>query len=180
MHTIGTRCILVDVENLLGCSPELASDAAWDLACEGLVEALRYRPETDRLTVASAPSWAFEARARFPRARLVVRRGSSGADRALCEEVDDAEWIASRFAEVIIASGDHEFIDSVVGLRAAGVRTTVAALPASASAELTARADDVVWLERPAVRLGESAYIRVSGGMRRGTPAARAAHALAA
>ncbi|WP_084127296.1 NYN domain-containing protein [Demequina sp. NBRC 110054] len=180
MHTIDTRYILVDIENLLGCSPELASDAAWDAACEGLVEALGYRPETDRLTVASAPAWAFEASARFPHARLVVREGASGADRALCDEVEDAEWVASRFAEVVIASGDHELVASVAGLRAAGVRTTVAAMPITASAELTAGADDVVWLERPANRLGEGAYVRVADGMGRGRCATRAGHALAA
>lgn len=160
-----TRCILVDAENLLGCPPELASDASWDRACAALLESVDYREESDRLVVGVGPDWVFEASARFPAARLVVRSGPSGADLALCEELADAAWIASHFSEVIVASGDHEFVASVWALRDHRVRVTVATLPLSAAPELTAAADQVLWLERPIHTLGESAFVAVADGM---------------
>ena len=150
MTTTTRRLIAADIENLLGTNPPLATAECWDAAFESLTAALGYDPTGDHLVVAVDPSWAFEVHARAPQARLLVRAGASGADRALCDELADVSFIARRYDRVVVASGDHEFVSPVAALGLAGVPVTVAALAVQCSPVLAAVADDVVWLTRPA------------------------------
>ena len=120
----------------------------------------------------SRPTGRSPSRRSRPHARLMVRGGRHGADLALCNALEDARFIASRYSEVVIASGSHLLRRSVRALADAGVPTTVACLPHQTSSELTATAAHVTWLERPRKVLGDAAHGRGSvghaGGVRAG------------
>ncbi|WP_062310113.1 NYN domain-containing protein [Demequina rhizosphaerae] len=163
----GRRLVVVDLENLLGCAPELASDACWALALSSALDAVGYAAGRDQLVVGVGPDWVFTAADLAPGARVVTRAGESGADLALCACLEDVDLVAARFDSVVIASGDHEFVRPVLRLLGAGVPAVVAALPLSASTELTYYASDTVWLERPARTLGEAAHVASAAGMGR-------------
>ena len=162
MSPASRRLIAVDSQNLLGCDPRIASTACWEFAVAGLLRAVGFRKDVDHLVIAVAPDWAFTVKALAPCARLVVRKGPHGADLALCDALADTAFIASRYSEVVIASGDHIFCASVRALADAGVPTTVAGLPHQTSRELTAAATRVTWLDRPARFLGEAATVAVA------------------
>lgn len=163
----GRRLVVVDLENLLGCAPHVASDAGWALALSRALAAVGFVRGVDQLVIGVGPDWVFTARELAPWARVLHGCGPSGADRALCAELADVDLIADRYAGVVVASGDHEFVRPTLRLLGAGVSVTVAAVMLSASAELTHHASDTVWLERPALTLGEAAYVGVADGMRR-------------
>ncbi|NTV39259.1 MAG: NYN domain-containing protein, partial [Demequinaceae bacterium] len=118
------------------------------------------------LVIAVAPEWAFTVKALAPFARLMVREGRHGADLELCNALEDTDFIASRYSEVVIASGDHIFCASVRALADAGVPTTVACLPQQTSSELTATADHVTWLDRPRKVLGDAAMVTAASAAR--------------
>lgn len=165
MSPTSRRLIAVDAENLLGCAPGIASAACWEFAIAGLLKAVGFRTGTDHLVVAVAPEWAFTVNALVPSARLVVRKGPNGADLALCDALADTAFIASRYNEVVLASGDHIFCPSVRALADAGIPTTVAGLPTQTSSELTAFATTVTWLNRPARFLGAAATVAVASAV---------------
>lgn len=162
MAAAARRLIAVDAENLLGCDPRVASAMCWEFAIGGLLHAVRFQEVTDHLVIAVAPNWAFVVMGLAPSARLVVREGHDGADLALCDALEDAAFIAARYNEVVLASGDHIFCGSVRSLAGAGVHTTVAGLPTQTSSELTASASSVMWLDRPERFLGEAATVTTS------------------
>jgi hypothetical protein len=139
----------VDAQNLLGCHPGTASEASWEFAIAGSLNAVGFRNDTDHLVIAVAPDWAFTVKALAPLARLVVPTGRRGPDLALCHALEDANFIASRYSEVVIASGAQIFRRSVHALADAGVPTTVACLPHQTSSALTAAAAHVTWLDSP-------------------------------
>ena len=56
----------------------------------------------------------------------------------------DADFVAARYSEVVVASGDHEFVETLVQLNARGVRTAVASRDEALSATLAIVADRVV------------------------------------
>ena len=172
MSSTSRRLIAVDSQNLLGCDPRIASAACWEFAVAGLLRAVGFRKDVDHLVIAVAPDWAFTVKTLAPCARLVVRKGPHGADLALCDALADTAFIASRYSEVVIASGDHIFCASVRALADAGVPTIVAGLPHQTSSELTTTATRVTWLDRPARFLGEAATVAVA-------PAQRKTYALA-
>lgn len=149
MSPIRRRLIAVDAQNLLGCHPADASAACWEFAITESLNAVGFREDTDHLVIAVAPDWAFTVKALAPFARLIVRGGRHGADLALCTALEDTNFIASRYSEVVIASGSHIFRRSVRALADAGVPTTVACLPHQTSSALTATAAHVTWLDRP-------------------------------
>ncbi|WP_062465658.1 NYN domain-containing protein [Demequina maris] len=161
----GRRLVVVDLENLLGCAPELASDACWALALTRALEAVGFVAGRDQLVVGVGPAWVFTAAVLAPGARVVTRPGQSGADLALCACLEDVDLVAARYSGVVIASGDHEFVRPMLRLLGAGVPAVVAALPLSASTELTYYASDTVWLERPAHTLGAAAQVGTAAGM---------------
>ncbi len=164
MSATSRRLIAVDVENLLGCDPAIASAVCWEFAVAGLLHAVTFRKDMDHLVIAVAPDWAFVVMELAPSARLVVRQGANGADLALCDALEDTAFIAGRYSKVVLASGDHIFSGSVRSLADAGVHTTVAGLPTQTSSELTAFASSVMWLDRPAKFLGEAATVRATRG----------------
>ena len=136
------RLIAVDLENLLGVQPSLASQSCWEAALEGLLEAVEYREGGDQLVVGVGHDWVFTVADLAPAsARIVTRSVISGADFALCDELADTGFIARRCDHVIVASGDHEFIGSVRALCECGVEVTVATVPLQASGELAFVAD---------------------------------------
>jgi len=153
------RLIAVDAQNLLGCHPADASAACWEFAIVESLRALGFHEDADHVVIAVAPDWAFTVKALAPFARLVVRGGRHGADLALCNALEDANFIASRYSEVVLASGSHILRRSVRALADAGVPTTVACLPHHASSALTANAAHVTWLEGPRKVLGDAALV---------------------
>jgi len=159
MSSISRRLIAIDAQNLLGCSPSTASPACWQFAIDKALDAVGFREDVDHVVIAVAPRWAFAVQDLAPGARLVVREGRHGADRALCDALHDTAFIASRYSEVVIASGDHVFCASVRALAEAGVPTTIACLPRQTSRELLAAAAHVMWLDRPKAVLGDAATV---------------------
>lgn len=159
MSPVRRRLIAMDAQNLLGCHPATASAACWEFAIAKSLHAVGFRNDTDHLVIAVAPEWAFTVKALAPFARLMVRGGRHGADLALCNALEDTNFIASRYSEVVVASGDHIFCASVRALADAGVPTTVACLPHQTSSELTATAAHVTWLDRPREVLGDAATV---------------------
>jgi len=166
MSPIRRRLIAVDAQNLLGCHPANASAACWEFAIAESLSAVGFREDTDHLVIAVAPDWAFTVKALAPFARLMVRGGRHGADLALCNALEDTSFIASRYSEVVIASGSHLFRRSVRALADAGVPTTVACLPHQTSSELTAAAAHVTWLDRPRKVLDDVAMVAVASATR--------------
>ncbi|WP_062377081.1 hypothetical protein [Demequina pelophila] len=180
MNRIARRLIVVDLENLLGCSPEVASDSCWERALAGALEAVEYRAESDHLVIGVGPDWVFTAAALAPQARLVTRAGRDGADDVLCEWLEDVDDVVARYRDVVIASGDHAFIRPMRRLAAVGRPAILAALPSQAAMGIDYFADQVLWLERPANVLGDAAYVSIADGMRRvATARHRGADALA-
>ncbi|WP_062208275.1 NYN domain-containing protein [Demequina oxidasica] len=145
----GRRLIVADLENLLGCKPADAEPSLWDEAFEGLVDSIAFDAEVDQLVIGVDPQWAFTVFELAPAARLVTRSGESGADIALCEVLSDYDFIARRFTEVVIASGDHEFVRSVGQLRHRNVLTTIASRGAGLNCTLAVIADRVINLATP-------------------------------
>ena len=166
MSPIGRRLIAVDAQNLLGCHPATASAACWEFAIAESLHAVGFREDADHLVIAVAPDWAFTVKALAPFARLMVQGGRHGADLALCNALEDTNFIASRYSEVVIASGDHIFCASVRALADAGVPTTVACLPHQTSSELTATAAHVTWLDRPRRVLADAAIVASASATR--------------
>ncbi len=156
--TIARRLVVADVENLLGRAPAEASALEWALAVGHLLDAIGFRRGSDMVVIAVNPVYAIHV-AEFARhGRLCVRSGPDGADLALCDELADVDFIARRYDEVTVGSGDHEFLPSVVRLNASGVRTTVAALYGSMSLGLRVAAHRTVWVPRTSrVELGLAA-----------------------
>ncbi|NYI42635.1 hypothetical protein [Demequina lutea] len=166
MYSTRRHLIAVDAQNLLGCHPANASAACWEFAIVESLRAVGFREDTDHLVIAVAPDWAFTVKALAPSARLMVRGGRHGADLALCSALEDASFIASRYSEVVIASGSHILRSSVRALADAGVSTTVACLPLQTSSELTAAAAHVTWLDRPRRVLGAAAIVAAASATR--------------
>lgn len=127
----GRALHLVDIENLVGSPrPHRAEVAEVHYAYTR-----RFVRPGDLLTVAcnhgAAPLVAWE----WPGARLLLRSGADGADRALLEVIQH-EAVHARFASVHIASGDGIFTDAAARLGAYGVVVTVVARPGSLSRTL--------------------------------------------
>lgn len=180
MSSTRRRLIAVDAQSLLGCHPADASAACWAFAIAESLGAVGFHEDTDHLVIAVAPDWAFTVKALAPSARLMVRAGRHGADLALCTALEDAGFIASRYSEVVIASGSQIFREPIRTLADAGVPTTVACLPHQTSSALTAAAARVMWLDRPRAVLGDAAIAAAASATRENeasAPASKAADA---
>ncbi len=153
----GRRLVAVDVENLLGCAPHLASAAVYSVAIGQLADRIGFDDGRDQMIVAANPLAAFKAHGAAPHARLLVREGVSGADRALCDELEQIAHLSERYDEIVIASGDHEFVPVAARLRGARLRVTVAARLDSLNGSLRRMADAVVALPSPAATLSLAA-----------------------
>jgi hypothetical protein len=117
----GRRLYLIDAENLEGTG--MMTSAGAQRARRALVDAIPPR-DCDLVVVGTShPNNLWVAADTWGAARQVWRHGHDGADLALLDVLD--ENIAERFAEVVLASGDGIFLDSVVALTHRGVRVTV-------------------------------------------------------
>jgi hypothetical protein len=139
----GRTLHLVDVENLLG-NP-YSSEAA-------VAEVLaRYRRchlrDGDHVIIAANPHLGFKAKMAWPEALVRWGRGSDGADKALLAEANPTD-IARRFDRLVVASGDHIFVELVKQVRARGVAVIVVYRPGSLSKRLR-RSTITVALESP-------------------------------
>lgn len=116
---------LVDVENLMG-GPELGGAA--------LREALAgYRTSApvsdgDHVIIGANPQLGLSAKTAWPGARLVVRGGPDGADIALLEAVREVEFIAARYDQIVVGSGDGVFEVVVREFRSRGLAVGVVSL----------------------------------------------------
>lgn len=139
------RLVLVDLENLTGCSPREATSHMYTAAVADLA-ALLALDSDDLVVIGVNPGLAFAAAEAAPGARLVTRSGCHGAETRLIAVLEDLDLIARRFDEVVIASGDGAFYDSVVALNHAGVTTTVVSLPRQLATTVRMAAQHVHWL----------------------------------
>ena len=112
---------LVDIENVCGTARpeildvEMARELYQNLVCLG---------PYDHVVLACNHGAALKVGLGWPGARLMVRSGVNGADRALLSVVDDEE-IGVRFDAVVIASGDGIFAESAACLAGSGLSVTV-------------------------------------------------------
>lgn len=143
------KLVLVDLDNLLGCDPRRAGASSYRQAYADLVERVGIEA-TDLVVIGVPPHAAWEARAVAPAARIVTRSGPDGAEIRLLHELADADFVERRFTEVVVASGDHRFVDAIAILNHRDVITTVAAIPTQLSTRLRLVAQHLVWLTRPA------------------------------
>jgi hypothetical protein len=60
-------------------------------------------------------------------------------------------FVQRRFGEVVVASGDHHFLEALIALNHHNVITTVASLPRQLAAATRLAAQHVVWLHLPCV-----------------------------
>ncbi|WP_353709414.1 hypothetical protein ABRQ22_10060 [Cellulosimicrobium sp. ES-005] len=58
-------------------------------------------------------------------AQFLLRPGHDGADLALLAELENVEFLATRYNRVVIASGDHAFAPTITALKAAGIDVLV-------------------------------------------------------
>ncbi|WP_062073638.1 NYN domain-containing protein [Demequina sediminicola] len=148
------RLFLVDVENLLGCEPAEANAALFAIAVESFLERMHFAPQRDLVIVGVGDKAVGNVFGLAVPHRLVVKAGESGADRALVEATADADFIAARFDEIVVGSGDHEFVRTVINMKARGVHTTVASRDEGLNCTLRTIADDVVYLASAKELLG--------------------------
>ena len=136
--------VLCDVDNLLPCEPKLAVEADYEHTVTRFVAEVDLR-QTDQVVVgvSSRPTAAFGVRRAWPCSVLRVRRGLDGADQALTDEVIDLRDVARRHDTVVIGSGDHYFVPTVVALNEVGIRTVVVSRPECLSRELASVAQEV-------------------------------------
>ncbi|WP_061960518.1 NYN domain-containing protein [Demequina flava] len=148
------RLILIDVENLLGCEPAAAEPGLFAIAVESLLESLHYDLRRDLIVVGVGVDAVHRVFGLAVPHRLVMKAGRDGADRALVEVAADHDFIARRFNEVVVASGDHEFIETVVQMKARHVRVTVASRDEGLNCTLAHIADDITYVASARDQLG--------------------------
>jgi hypothetical protein len=141
---------VVDIENL-GCWSHLTYDqVAW---CHGRVFTLVPATLGDQ-TVIAASGHNAEAMS-FGWSTSAVRRirsGVDGADHELLDALSDVRWVASRFEQVIVCSGDYIFAAAVAALKAAGLQVIVVSPSTSISLRMRlAAGPDLIYLDLPSV-----------------------------
>ncbi len=117
----GRRVVLVDIENIVGGSDCPIEDvrAAFD-QLDLVVET----EDTDLVFVAAAPRLAMSCGFVRPQAKVWCAHGTDGAELRLMNEVSVA-FVADRADVLVIASGDHRFVDYAAAAREAGVSVRV-------------------------------------------------------
>ena len=140
----GRKLALCDAENLCLVAPDRASATQLESGLLTFAEHSGLDP-ADHVVIASHPNGraVFAARSIFPGGLLRVRHGADGADTALRDEISDIRFIASRFDQVMIASGDGIFTEPVVALNEAGVHTVVISWSHKLSRRLRLAASEV-------------------------------------
>lgn len=129
----GRALHLIDIENLMG--GPLNGIPALERAISDYMQATLVGA-MDQFVVACNPGLAFLAGRGLPKAQLLMRAGSDGADLALIEWASDVIWIAGRFDRLIIGSGDGIFETVAYAYRALGIEVGVVARQGSISDRL--------------------------------------------
>lgn len=148
-RTPNRKLVVVDLENVLFGVHEQLIGADLREQTAQILDLAQARRADDQLIVGCNPHLAFAARAAFPRAQLLTRKGADGADQALIDHLDVAH-IAARYNELCIVSGDHAFADLAHEARWNGLTTRVVAPHLGLSAALRLQADVAVRLPKPA------------------------------
>lgn len=136
------RLVLIDIENVVGglvCDEKCAACARLTIRC-----AVGTHP-MDQVVVATCHKGYQHVAWSWPKARRLVRSGQDGADLALLDVL--REDVASRFAHVVLVSGDGIFADAVTDLGHRGTHVTVASRRSHLSNRLRLAAARVVLLD---------------------------------
>ncbi len=83
--------------------------------------------DTDQYFIATGPGTAAALCFGWPIAQKQIRAGQDGADYAIIEQLQDIDFIASRFDHVYLGTGDHIICEAAKKLVEAGVRVTIVA-----------------------------------------------------
>ena len=142
------KLVVVDLENVLFGRHDGLSQTFIDETRAKILSLSEARRPVDQFLVGCNPQLAFAARDAFPKAQLITRTGTNGADRALVEHLD-AIHAAARFTELCIVSGDHEFAELARDARLAGLVVRVVAPSHGLSTELRLQATAAVLLPPP-------------------------------
>jgi hypothetical protein len=137
------RLHLVDIENLMGCARMTESQAV--SCCHKYMRQAGVRRD-DLVVIACNHGAALAVGFGWRDARLLLRSGQHGADRALLDVIAN-ENIDHRFRSVVIASGDGCFADSAASLAQAGVDVTVVSNARALSRRLKLAAKRVVFFD---------------------------------
>ncbi len=140
------RIHVIDIENLLGLQPRVASRFHYLLVAKGYRALVRPK-QGEHIYVGCNHANAFLARDAFPKASLRLGHGPDGGERGLLELLSDVDFIGSRYAEVVIASGDHAFAPLAERLVEAGIPVTVVSRRNALSADLRRVASSVIAVE---------------------------------
>lgn len=146
------RIIVIDIENLIGGAVLDTTDVHWAKEC--LREVIDIE-SGDQIVIGTSHIGLLATGVAWPNQRYVIGSGPDGADLALLEVLE--EGIASRFAEVVLVSGDGIFTETTARLTAAGVDVHVIAHCDGLSRRLRMAASNVTELHtryNPAARLG--------------------------
>jgi len=120
------RLHLVDIENLIGNPHPSTSHIR---KCQTRYLDIAHPGEFDLVVVGCSHWYAKLVMFDWRGPRFVVRSGPDGADMALIEAWSDLAASTERFAEVLIASGDHIFTDLSSRIAAEGIPVTVISRP---------------------------------------------------
>jgi hypothetical protein len=134
---------LVDIENLAACSAPSQGQVCTVHHCYTERMALG---AFDQVVVASSHLTLLNAALGWPHARYRVRSGHDGADLELIDVLMH-ESVITRFARIVIASGDGIFTPAAARLASAGVWVTVVSRRSSLSAQLALAARQVIYLD---------------------------------
>jgi len=146
MPPLRTKRIYVDVENDFGTS-NLATLERDELYAGGreLLEDAGFS-YGDQVHVAASHYNVVAAHQAFPHARVHMRSGVDGADRALVDAAELDLAHLERISEVVIASGDNYFVDTVRKFTDHHIPVTVIAHARGLSSELRHVAPTLVLL----------------------------------
>jgi hypothetical protein len=129
------RLLLIDVENLIGADHHGAGPDVIRPVLSGWLRRVGWQPG-ELLVIACNPALGLAVRSCLPAGQLLVRHGKNGADGALLDWASP-EFIAGRFDQVVIGSGDQAFAPLVKVLTHLGVRVRVICRRGSAARALT-------------------------------------------
>ena len=150
MEYLGRTLHLVDIENLLCQPPRLVTGDRAVQVFDQYLETAGWR-SGDSVMIASNPKlmrrMAFQL-TDFP-CRMLCAWGESAADELLLGAVPN--HVETRYARVVVGSGDHIFSALINQLCGSKVRTLVIANSGRTSRLLFAGADEVCHLGRPLV-----------------------------
>jgi hypothetical protein len=126
---------LIDIENLHGACPRGTMDVRRAKSLLECYDSVASIAVGDHLIVGCNPGIGLEVGLAIGGGRLVVRGGPDGADHALIDSID-LDHVARRYRRVVIGSGDHIFVPTVLGLLARSVPVEVVGRPGGTSAAL--------------------------------------------